>query len=94
MQFKVNGEVSSVVASGQGKKGAWYLYAIKETFNGDKTKTWRIFSNQDLMIGASYSFEGYISESPNDRYKDQNGKASYQTTFNATNITPSDDIPF
>lgn len=82
MTFKTTCTITQLVKYGQSQYGNWYLYKIQEQLTGDKTKTWSVFAKTQLTVGGVYGLEGYISESPNKRYKDDGGKLAYQTTFN------------
>ena len=90
MRFQVEGVVTELVKQGSGQKGPWYLYAIKET-RGDKSKTWRFFSNQQLSTGVRHNVTGYISESPNKAYTDSAGRNPYTQSFSAENIEVKQD---
>lgn len=87
MKFKTTSQVERLVKSGTHKNGAWYLYNIKEnTKNG--TKSWNIFTSFNLNPGTHYEFSGYITESPNKMYQNQQGKHPYQTTYNCETANP------
>lgn len=91
MQFKSTCTVTQLVKSGQSQNGSWFLYRIEEQISKDKTKSWSVFAKAPLNVGGKYILEGYLSESPNKRFKDDGGKLAYQTTFNVEQATFADD---
>lgn len=66
-----------------------FLCSIQETEVNQKTsethsKTWAVFTKQELFVGAQYDIEGYVSESPNKGFINEQGKVAYKANFNAT----------
>lgn len=89
MKFEVTGRV---------EKSLWnndksYLYKII-VGEGDKTKDWAIFCQQELALGQSYKFAGYVSTSKDKKRVTSDNKAIYNTSFNAETITQDDSFPF
>lgn len=84
MFFKLNCTYSRTLWSNADKTS--HLVQVIEPIKSD-TKTWAIWTRTELHTGIDYTIEGYISESPNKKFQDANGKVAYQANYNATNIT-------
>lgn len=98
MKFILSATVDSCRWSkGEGTAGAIYLYVVKEKF--DKfTKSWKIWTNRKLILNKYYEFEGTVTEKPNEKRKDADGKAIYEANFNVykvidVEVLSSEDIP-
>jgi hypothetical protein len=64
---------------------------VCETIPGkDFTKSWAIWTKVQMLEGVEYLVEGYISESPNKGFINEQGKTAYASNFNATTVIPLD----
>lgn len=88
MIFKVKATVLRELWNGGGS----YLYQVQETISEDRTKNWAIFTKTELEAGQEAVFEGYVSESKDKKRNDQNGKAIYQTSYNAESVILTEDV--
>lgn len=96
MNFQIKAVVNKLLKSGTNPKGSWYLYLIKDT-NARNNKSWTMFTHESLNENSLYDISGYISESPDARFMDKNGKQSYRCVFNGTefknlNVFPSETV--
>ena len=76
-----------------------FLYSVQETIINYKTsqphtKSWAIWSREELIIGHSYDIEGYISESPDNKFKNDAGKVAYKANYNATKCDDLTDFDY
>lgn len=83
---------AKVIKSVWNNEKSW-LYKVEEQ-NQDRTKSWSIFCEQELIADNYYQFEGTVSESKDKKVQDANGKDIYRANFNAQKITASEDVPF
>lgn len=87
MKFKLTGTMNRVLWKND--SGTSFLVSIQEAEVNPKTsethtKTWSIFTKQELFVGAQYDIEGYVSEIPNKGFVNEQGKVAYKANFNAT----------
>ena len=85
MEFKLTGRAMRTLW--QNEVSA--LCSVQETFSNkgkEGTKTWAVFTNQPLTIGAEYTITGYVTESPNKGFMNEQSKVAYKSNFNATHV--------
>lgn len=81
MKFELTATIEKELWSSNGS----YLYKVNEK-QDKKDKGWTVFTKEPCNFGITYSFTGYVSESPDKKVVDQNGKKIYRMSFNATHV--------
>lgn len=90
MKFLLGATVDSCRWSkDEGIPKAIYLYVVKEKFE-KFTKSWKIWTNKKLTLNKYYEFEGTVTEKPNEKRKDADGKAIYESNFNVYKVIDID----
>lgn len=91
MRFQGKAEAEKLLWQGPSS----YLYMVVDKTDPEKPRKWKMFTEEELAIGKTYSFEGTISESKDKKVKDTAGYDIYRTNFNADKIVEdSESLPF